>query len=149
MYPPPPRGRIGRSFEVGLVGRSPFWWGTRQQTLRGPEVWRPRRFVSYGHYFKYSFLIPSPVVWHNLHAHASRLPNLYFAAQSPFSLRGCCVPSKALFTAKHLTVFGLFRIALSKLRGEKRKRMSPARWGPPAMGAPRHDSPEMSFPKKV
>ena len=37
---------------------------------------------------------------------------------APFSLRGCRVPSKALFTAKHLTVFGLFRIALSKRRGE-------------------------------
>ena len=32
----------------------------------------------------------------------------------------CRVPSKALFTAKHLTVFGLFRIALSKRRGEKK-----------------------------
>ena len=40
---------------------------------------------------------------------------------APFSLRGCRVPSKALFTAKHLTVFGLFRIALSKRRGEKTK----------------------------
>ena len=40
---------------------------------------------------------------------------------APFSLRGCRVPSKALFTAKHLTVFGLFRIALSKRRGENKK----------------------------
>ena len=36
-------------------------------------------------------------------------------------LRGCRVPSKVLFTAKHQTVFGLFRIALSKRRGEKRE----------------------------
>ena len=35
-------------------------------------------------------------------------------AAASFSLRGCRVPSTALFTAKHLTVFGLFRIALSK-----------------------------------
>ena len=40
---------------------------------------------------------------------------------APFSSRGCRVPSKALFTAKHLTVFGLFRIALSKRRGEKKE----------------------------
>jgi len=39
--------------------------------------------------------------------------------EEKFSLRGCRVPSKAFFTAKHLTVFGLFRIALSKRRGEK------------------------------
>ena len=46
----------------------------------------------------------------------------YTKNAAPFSLRGCRVPSKALFTAKHLTVFGLFRIALSKRRGEKRKK---------------------------
>ena len=38
-----------------------------------------------------------------------------------FSLRECRVPSKVHFTAKHLTVFGLFRIALSKRRGEKKQ----------------------------
>ena len=27
----------------------------------------------------------------------------------------------------------------------RRKRMTPARWGPPGMGGPRHGSPEMSF----
>jgi hypothetical protein len=36
-------------------------------------------------------------------------------------LRGCRVPSKVLFTAKHLTVFGLFRIALSKRRDCEKK----------------------------
>ena len=52
-----------------------------------------------------------------------------------FSLRGCRVPSKVHFTAKHLTVFGLFRIALSKRRGKKtflanvcQGRISCARW---------------------
>merc|ERR1719487_3169100 len=44
------------------------------------------------------------------------------SAQLLFSLRGCRVPSKVLFTAKHLTVLGLFRIALSKRRGEKKKK---------------------------
>ena len=32
------------------------------------------------------------------------------------------VPSKVLLRAKHLTVFGLFRIALSKRRGETKKK---------------------------
>ena len=36
--------------------------------------------------------------------------------------QSCRVPSKVLFTAKHLTVFGLFRIALSKRRGGKKER---------------------------
>ena len=39
---------------------------------------------------------------------------ILFCSKASFPLRGCRVPSKALFTAKHLTVFGLFRIALSK-----------------------------------
>ena len=43
-----------------------------------------------------------------------------FCSAASFSLRGGRVPSKVLFTAKHLTVFGLFRIALSKRRGEKK-----------------------------
>ena len=38
------------------------------------------------------------------------------------------VPSKALFTAKHLTVFGLFQIALSKRRGEKKIEFQPVRF---------------------
>ena len=42
-----------------------------------------------------------------------------FCSAASFSLRGGRVPSKVLFTAKHLTVFGFFRIALSKRRGEK------------------------------
>ena len=41
--------------------------------------------------------------------------------EEKLSLRGCRVPSKAFFTAKHLTVFGLFRIALSKRRGDKKR----------------------------
>ena len=45
-----------------------------------------------------------------------------FCSAASFSLRGGRVPSKVLFTAKHLTVFGLFRIALSKRRGEKREK---------------------------
>ena len=46
----------------------------------------------------------------------------FFCSAASFSLRGGRVPSKVLFTAKHLTVFGLFRIALSKRRGEKNER---------------------------
>ena len=45
---------------------------------------------------------------------------LYHCSAAYLSLRGCRVPSKVHFTAKHLTVFDLFRIALSKRRGEKR-----------------------------
>ena len=47
---------------------------------------------------------------------------ILFCSAASFSLRGCRVPSKALFTAKHLTVFSLFRIVLSKRRAEKIKR---------------------------
>ena len=43
-----------------------------------------------------------------------------FCSAASFSLRGGRVPSKVLFTAKHLTVFGPFRIALSKRRGKKK-----------------------------
>ena len=39
-----------------------------------------------------------------------------------FFARMSCVPSKVFFTTKHLTVFGLFRIALSKRRAEKNKK---------------------------
>ena len=38
--------------------------------------------------------------------------------------RGCRVPSKVFFTAKHLSVFGFFRIDLSKRRGETKKSKS-------------------------
>ena len=34
-------------------------------------------------------------------------------------MRGCRVPSKDHFTAKHLTVLGLIEVALSKRRAEK------------------------------
>ena len=44
---------------------------------------------------------------------------MFWAAQ-PFPFRGCRVPSKVHFTAKHLTVLGLFEIALSKRRAEKK-----------------------------
>ena len=43
----------------------------------------------------------------------------YFWQRNLF-LRGCRVPSKIRFTAKHLTVLGLFEIALSKRRAEKK-----------------------------
>ena len=71
-------------------------------------------------YFPFSSWSEYGCVAHcNLTAPASRLSN-YILQRSFFSLRDWRVPRKALFTAKHLTVFGLFRIALSKRRGEKR-----------------------------
>ena len=52
-----------------------------------------------------------------------------FCSAASFSLRGGRVPSKVLFTAKHLTVFGLFRIALSKRRGRRKKRKKDVKIG--------------------
>ena len=45
---------------------------------------------------------------------------IIFCSAASFSFRGCRVPSKVFFTAKHLTMFVFFRIALSKRRGEKK-----------------------------
>ena len=50
----------------------------------------------------------------------SRFPELFSQQSLPFS-RACLMKS-CHFTAKHLTVFGLFRIALSKRRAEKNKK---------------------------
>ena len=60
-------------------------------------------------------------------AQASRLHNLFCSAAS-FSLRGCLVPSRVVFTAKHLTVFGLFRIALQNVAAKKRGKIEENRW---------------------
>ena len=84
MYPRPPRGRLGRSFEVGFVGRSPFGGGTRQQALRGPVVWRPRRFVSYGLVFQALILRTISGCVAQSHLTGKQALRLYFAAQLIF-----------------------------------------------------------------
>ena len=63
------------------------------------------------------------VVWHiQIFPHRQAGSSIIFCSAASFPLRGCRVPSKVLFTAKHLPVFGLFRIALSKRRGEKKRK---------------------------
>ena len=44
-----------------------------------------------------------------------------FCSAASFSLRGCRVPSKALFTAKHLTVLGSFPNCSFKASQRKKK----------------------------
>ena len=60
-------------------------------------------------------------IWNrNLTAQASRLSN-YILQRSFFFFARMSCSEQSTFTAKHLTVFGLFRIALSKHRGEKKR----------------------------
>ena len=52
-------------------------------------------------------MVPFPIEWHIvISPHRQAGSPITFCSAASFSLRGCRVPSKALFTAKHLTVFG-------------------------------------------
>ena len=60
-------------------------------------------------------------MWHIvISPHRQAGSPIIFCSAASFSLRGCRVPSKVFFTAKHLTVFGLFRIALSKKKKKEK-----------------------------
>ena len=61
-------------------------------------------------------------MWHTeISPHRQAGSTIFLTALS-FFLRGYRVPRKVCFTAKHLTVLGLFGVHLSKRRAEKKEK---------------------------
>ena len=75
-------------------------------------VWRPRRSVSYGLLFEVFILNTISGCAAQSHRTSKQALQFFFAAQLLFLCED----------VEHLTVFGLFRIALSKRRGEKKEK---------------------------
>merc|ERR1712118_528636 len=75
------------------------------------RTWRPQNSSLFSLYIFIFRISPFSEV-----SQASRLYNIFCSAA--FFLRGCCVPSKVRFTAKHLTMLGLFGVHLSTRRAE-------------------------------